>query len=345
MLGPRTGAAAPRTPCLPFNPPPPMLQFADIRAAANRLKGVAHRTPVLSSRTLNEMLGMQVLMKAENLQRMGAFKFRGGYNALNVLTDAQRARGVVTFSSGNHAQAIALAAQLHRCKATIVMPQDAPANKLAATRGYGAQVVTYDRYQQDRAAIAAQLVAEHDAVLVPPYDHLPVMAGQGTAALELIEDSGPLDALIVCAGGGGLLSGCAVAAKHLLPDIRVYGAEPERGNDMQRSLRSGAIVTIDVPRTICDGQQTQAVGQQPFEVIKALVTDVLTVPDRMVVDAMRFVFERLKVVLEPSGASALAALMLHHRQFAGQRVGVTLSGGNIGIERFVALMSGAEAVD
>ena len=322
-----------------------MLQFADIATAATRLKGVAHRTPVLTNKTLDALLGMQVFMKAENLQRMGAFKFRGGYNAVNVLSDSERARGVVAFSSGNHAQAVALAAQLHGCKATIVMPEDAPALKLAATRGYGAEVVLYDRYRQDRAQIATAIVTERQASLIPPFDHLPVMAGQGTTALELIEDTGPLDALIVCAGGGGLLSGCTVAAKHLVPGIRVYGAEPERGDDMQRSLRSGQIVSIDVPRTICDGQQTQAVGKHPFEVIQALVTDVLTVPDPVVVQAMRFAFERMKVVLEPSGANALAALMHHREQFKGQRVGVTLSGGNIGVDRFVAIMTGAEQVD
>jgi threonine dehydratase len=322
-----------------------MLPFADIRAAAARLHGVAHRTPVLTSRTLDAMLGMQVLMKAENLQRMGAFKFRGGYNAVNVLTDAERARGVVAFSSGNHAQAVALAAQLHGCAATIVMPGDAPASKIAATRGYGAEVVLYDRYKEDRAVIARRIGAERGSVLIPPFDHLPVMAGQGTAALELIEDAGPLDALIVCAGGGGFLSGCTVAAKHLLPAIEVYGAEPERGNDMQQSLRAGRIVHIDVPRTICDGQQTQAVGEHPFEVIRAHVKDVLTVGDPAVVDAMRFAFERMKVVLEPSGACALAALMVHAQRFRGRRVGVTLSGGNIGLDRFVALVSGAEKVD
>lgn len=322
-----------------------MLEFSQIQSAAGRLKGVAHRTPVLTSHTLDAMLGMQVFMKAENLQRMGAFKFRGGYNSVNVLSDAERERGVVAFSSGNHAQAVALAAQLHGCRATIVMPHDAPALKLAATRGYGAEVVLYDRYKEDRAAIAKALVEEHGAALIPPFDHLPVMAGQGTTALELIEDVGALDALIVCAGGGGLLSGCAVAAKHLLPNITVYGAEPERGNDMQQSLRRGEIVSIEVPRTICDGQQTQAVGVQPFEVIRAMVKDVLAVPDPVVVEAMRFVFERMKVVLEPSGACALAALMHHRDQFRGQRVGVTLSGGNIGIDRFVALITAAERVD
>ena len=322
-----------------------MLQFTAIQAAAARLRGVAHRTPVLTSRTLDAMLGAQIFMKAENLQRMGAFKFRGGYNAVSVLSEAERARGVVAFSSGNHAQAVALAARLHGCRATIVMPHDAPALKLAATRGYGAEVVLYDRYTEDRAAIAKALVEERGASLIPPYDHLPVMAGQGTAALELIEDADALDALIVCAGGGGFLSGCAVAAKHLLPAIRVYGAEPERGNDMQQSLAAGRIVTIGVPRTICDGQQTQSIGEHPFEVIRALVTGVLTAPDPAVVDAMRFAFERMKVVLEPSGACALATLMLNRERFAGQRVGITLSGGNIGLDRFAALVSGAEQVD
>ena len=322
-----------------------MLQFTDIQAAATRIKGVAHRTPVLTSTTLDALLGMRVFMKAEHLQRMGAFKFRGGYNAVNSLSDAERARGVVAFSSGNHAQAVALAAQLHGCRATIVMPVDAPLPKMAATRGYGAQVITYDRYTEDRSVIAARVAAETGALLIPPFDHLPVMAGQGTAALELIEDAGPLDSLIVCAGGGGFLSGCAVAAKHMLPGIAVFGAEPERGNDMQQSLRAGRIVSIDVPRTICDGQQTQAVGRHPFEVIQALVSDVLTVPDPAVVDAMRFAFERMKQVLEPSGACALAALMLHRERFRGQRVGVTLSGGNIDVARFMALMAGTERVD
>ncbi|HYF20154.1 MAG TPA: threo-3-hydroxy-L-aspartate ammonia-lyase [Ramlibacter sp.] len=322
-----------------------MLQFSDIEAAAARLRGVAHRTPVLTSTTLDGLLGCQVFLKAENLQRMGAFKFRGGYNAVNSLTDAERARGVVAFSSGNHAQAVALAARLHGCKATIVMPHDAPALKLAATRGYGAEVVIYDRYREDRAAIAAKLVEEQGANLIPPYDDLRVMAGQGTSALELVQDVGQVDALIVPTGGGGLLSGCAVAARHLLPQVQVYGAEPERGDDVRRSLHGGQIVKIDVPRTICDGQQTQFVGRHPFEVIQALVKDVLPVPDPVVVEAMRFAFERLKVVLEPSGACALAALMHHREQFRGRRVGVLLSGGNVGTDRFVALMTGAEKAD
>jgi threonine dehydratase len=322
-----------------------MLQFADVEAAARRLHGIAHRTPVLTSHTLDEQLGANVFMKAENFQRMGAFKFRGGFNSVNVLTDAERARGVVAFSSGNHAQAVALAAKLHGCKATIVMPHDAPALKLAATRGYGAEVVIYDRYKEDRAAIATKLVEEQGANLIPPFDDLRVMAGQGTAALELIQDAGQLDALLVCTGGGGFLSGCTIAAKQLSPNVKVYGVEPERGNDVQRSFREGKIVSIDVPRTICDGQQTQAVGRHTFEVIRALCTDILTVPDPVVVEAMRFAYERMKIVIEPSGACALAALMHHREMFKGMRVGVTLSGGNIGTDRFVALLTGAEKVD
>jgi len=315
-----------------------MLQFADIQAAALRIEGIAHRTPILTSRTLNAMLGCEVFLKAENFQRMGAFKFRGGYNAINALTEAERARGVFAFSSGNHAQAVALAARLHGCKATILMPADAPQMKLDATRGYGAEVITYDRYRQDRSALAKQLSEERNAVLIPPYDYLPVMAGQGTCGLEIAEEIADLDALIVCTGGGGFLSGCTVAAKAVQPTIKVFGAEPEAGNDVQRSLRSGQIVSIDVPKTICDGQQTQAVGTHPWEVISTMVSDVLTATDATVIDAMRFAFERMKLVLEPSGACALAALMENRASFAGQRVAVTLSGGNIDFDRFAALM-------
>lgn len=315
-----------------------MLQFTDIQAAALRLEGVAHRTPILTSQTLNAVLGCEVFMKAENFQRMGAFKFRGGYNAINALTDAERARGVFAFSSGNHAQAVALAARLHGCKATILMPADAPQMKLDATRGYGAEVITYDRYRQDRSALARQLSEERNAVLIPPYDYLPVMAGQGTCGLEIAEEIADLDALIVCTGGGGFLSGCTVAAKAVQPTIKVFGAEPEAGNDVQQSLRSGQIVSIDVPKTICDGQQTQAVGTHPWEVIRTMVSDILTAADATVIDAMRFAFERMKLVLEPSGACALAALMENRATFAGQRVAVTLSGGNIDFGRFSALL-------
>jgi threonine dehydratase len=320
-----------------------MLTFADIEAAAARLKGIAHRTPVITSRTLNELTGATVYLKAENFQRMGAFKFRGGYNAVSTLSDAQRARGVVAFSSGNHAQAVALAARLHGCAATIVMPKDAPASKLEATRGYGAEVITYDRYTEDRETVARTVVDDRGAALIPPFDYYPVMAGQGTTALELIEDvETPLDALIVCTGGGGFVSGCAVAAQHMTPGIQVFASEPERGNDIELSIREGRIVTIDVPRTICDGQQTTAPGKLTFEIMRERLAGVLTVPDPVVVQAMRFLFERLKLVVEPSGASALAALLHHRDRFAGKRVGVTLSGGNVSADRFAALMSGSE---
>ena len=317
-----------------------MLQFTDIQAAAARLAGVAHRTPILTSTTLNQRLGCEVFLKAENLQRMGAFKFRGGYNAINALSDAERARGVLAFSSGNHAQAVALAARLHGCKVTILMPSDAPQMKLDATRGYGAEVITYDRYKEDRNALSKQLCEERNAVMIPPYDYLPVMAGQGTCGLEIAQDVPNLDALIVCTGGGGFLSGSTVAAKALQPNIQVFGAEPEAGNDAQQSLRAGKIVSIAVPQTICDGQQTQSIGVHPFEVIRTQVTDILTTPDATVVEAMRFAFERMKIVLEPSGACALAALMHNRERFAGKRVAVTLSGGNIDLARFAALLAG-----
>jgi threo-3-hydroxy-L-aspartate ammonia-lyase len=323
-----------------------MLTFADIEAAAARLKDVAHRTPVVTSRTLDALVGARVYLKAENLQRMGAFKFRGGYNAVNVLTEAERARGVVAFSSGNHAQAVALAAKLHGCAATIVMPSDAPQSKLDATRGYGAEVITYDRYTESREAVAQTVVESRGAALVPPFDHYPVMAGQGTTAMELIQDvPEPLDALIVCTGGGGFVSGCVVAAQHMTPGIEVFASEPERGNDIELSIAAGKIVTIPVPRTICDGQQTQAPGKLTFEIMRERLAGVLTVPDPLVVQAMRFLFERLKLVVEPSGASALATLMHHRDRFKGQRVGVTLSGGNVSTDRFTALMSGAESAD
>ena len=316
-----------------------MLNFTDIQSAAARLKGVAHRTPILTSTTLNRMLGCEVFMKAENFQRMGAFKFRGGYNAINSLTDAERARGVLAFSSSNHAQAVALSAKLHGCKATILMPADAPPTKLNATREYGADVITYDRYTEDRDALAKRYAEERNAVLIPPYNYLPVMAGQGTCGLEIAEEIPNLDALIVCTGGGGFLSGSAIGAKGVQPNIKMYGAEPEAGNDVQQSLSTGQIVTIAVPKTICDGQQTQAVGALPFEVIREHVTDVLTASDVTVIEAMRFAFERMKIVLEPSGACALATLMTHHERFAGQRVAVTLSGGNIDLVGFIRLLT------
>lgn len=314
------------------------INYADIEAAAARLAGTAHRTPVATSRTVNERTGAQLFFKCENLQRMGAFKFRGAYNALSQFTPEQRCAGVVAFSSGNHAQAIALSARLLGIPATIVMPNDAPQMKVDATRGYGAEVQLYDRYKENREVIGRKLADERGMTLIPPFDHPHVMAGQGTAALELIEDAGPLDVLLVCVGGGGLISGCAVAAKHALPQCRVIGVEPEAGNDVQQSLRRGEIVHIDVPRTIADGAQTQAPGRFTFPVIRALVDDVLTVTDRHLVSTMRFFAERMKMVVEPTGCLAAAAVLEGLLDVRGQRVGIIISGGNVDVDRYAELL-------
>lgn len=311
----------------------------DIRVAAARLEGIAHRTPVLTSRTLNERVGASLFLKAECYQRAGAFKFRGAYNAVSSLTAAERARGVATFSSGNHAQAVALASALHGIPAVILMPEDAPSLKVEATRGYGAEIVMYDRYAQQRTALGEQLASDRGMTLIPPFDHWDVIAGQGTAALELFEDAAPLDMLVVCVGGGGLISGCATVAKAQDFPVEVIGVEPAAGDDVLQSLRAGRIIEIPTPRTIADGQQTTAPGPKTFAVIQDKVDDVVLVTDDEIVAAMRFLFERMNVVAEPSGASALAAIMAGHIDVAGKRVGVTLSGGNIGIDRFVELMS------
>ena len=318
------------------------ISFADVEAAASRLHGVAHRTPVMTSRTADQRTGARLFFKCENLQRMGAFKFRGAYNALARFAPEQKARGAIAFSSGNHAQAIALSARLLGMPSLIVMPQDAPPLKIAATRGYGAEVVLYDRYTQDREALGRQLAAERGMTLIPPYDHRDVMAGQGTAALELLHDVGALDVLLVCVGGGGLVSGCAVAAKHLQPSCRVIGVEPEAGNDVQQSLRRGEIVHIDVPKTIADGAQTQHAGQLTFPVIRALVDDVLTVSDAQLVRAMRFFMERMKLVVEPTGCLGAAAALEGVLSLLGKRVGVILSGGNIDAAGYARLLLEAD---
>jgi threo-3-hydroxy-L-aspartate ammonia-lyase len=311
----------------------------DVHAAAERLRGVAHRTPVLTSRTLDERCGGHVFLKAENLQRIGAFKFRGAYNAVASLSDEERGRGVATVSSGNHAQALALAARLTGARAVILMPDDAPAGKVAATEGHGAEVIRFDRYGQDREELLAALVAERGLVPVHPYDDERVMAGQGTVALELIEDAGPVDVLLVCVGGGGLVSGCATAAKGLLADVRVVGVEPEAGDDTRRSLAAGERVRIPVPRTIADGQQLPAPGELTFPVIRERVDAVELASDDEIVNAMRFLFERLKTVAEPSGACALAALLAGRvGDVRGLRVGVTISGGNVTAARFAELV-------
>ncbi|KPF60839.1 serine dehydratase [beta proteobacterium AAP51] len=321
----------------------------DIEAAAQRLQGVAHRTPVFTSRTADALTGAQVFFKCENFQRMGAFKFRGAYNALAQFTPEQRRAGVIAFSSGNHAQAIALSARLLGMPSVIVMPQDSPAAKLAATRGYqegqpGSSVVLYDRYTEDREAIGRRLAQERGMTLIPPYDHPHVMAGQGTAAWELLQDtaeSGPLDLLLVCVGGGGLISGCAVAAHHLNPGIEVIGVEPEAGNDTQQSLALGRVVHIDTPKTIADGAQTQHSGELTFPVIQRLVSRIVTVSDAQLVRAMHFCAERLKMVIEPTGGLGLAALLQGVVPARGKRVGVIVSGGNVDIARYAALLAGA----
>jgi threonine dehydratase len=317
-----------------------VLSLDQLRVAADRLDGVAHRTPILTSRRLDERLGAQVFLKAEHLQATGSFKIRGAFNAVASLDDATRRRGVVAFSSGNHAQAVARAAQLHGIAATIVMPEDAPAAKRAATSGYGADIVTYDRATGDREAIATGLAADLGRAVIPPFDHRDVIAGQSTLALELFDDVGELDTLVVCVGGGGLISGCALAAHHLSPRCEVIGVEPRAGNDVQRSLREGHIVSIPVPDTIADGQQTTSAGELTFEVIRRHVTDIVTVTDNEILDAMDHLFRYQRQVVEPSGASALAALLSGAVDVSGKRVGVTLSGGNIDPERFISLMTG-----
>ena len=316
------------------------ISYNDVAAAAQRLAGVAHRTPVMTSRTANELTGAELFFKCENFQRMGAFKFRGAYNALVQFTPEQRKGGVVAFSSGNHAQAIALSARLLGIPATIVMPQDAPAIKIEATRGYGAEVLLYDRYTEDREAISQQLSRERGMTLIPPYDHPHVMAGQGTAALELLQDIGRLDLLLVCVGGGGLISGCAVAAHHLRPACRVIGVEPEAGDDVQQSLRRGEIVHIEVPRTIADGAQTQHPGRYTFPVIQALVADVVTVSDDALKRTLRFFAARMKIVVEPTGCLGAAAAFEGAVEVRARRVGVILSGGNVDLARYATLLAG-----
>lgn len=303
--------------------------WEDVQAASERIAGVAHRTPVLTSTTLNEQLGAQVFLKAENYQRMGAFKFRGAYNAISQFTPEQLKGGVTAFSSGNHAQAIALSAKLLGTRATIIMPEDAPLNKLEATRGYGAEVVLYDRYKEDREDIGQRIASEQGGTIIPPFDHPDIIAGQGTAAKELIEDVGDLDIIIAPLGGGGLLGGTAIATHALSPNATVYGVEPEAGNDGQQSLQSGEIVTIPAPKTIADGAQTLALGNLTFPIIQEHVKEIVTASDDELLDTMRFLAYRLKVVVEPTGALGVAAVRNGSIDIAGKRVGIILSGGNV----------------
>jgi threonine dehydratase len=312
--------------------------YADVAAAAERLRGVAHRTPVLTARSLDAATGATVFLKAEHLQRTGAFKFRGGYHALHQLSREEKARGVVTYSSGNHAQAVALAGRLLGIPRTIVMPHDAPAVKLAATRGYGAEVVTYDPAEVTREALGAELAAERGLTLIPPYDHPHVVAGQGTAGDELFAQVDGLDLLLVCCGGGGLLSGCALAARHHAPGCRVVGVEPAAADDATRSFHTGTLHTVRRPDTIADGARTPFLGDVTFPLVRALVDDMVTVSDDDLVAAMRFVWTRMKQVVEPTGVLALAGLMSGAVEAAGQRVGVIVSGGNVDVARAARLM-------
>jgi len=320
----------------------PPVTLDAVRDAAARLKGVVHRTPVLRSRTLDALVGAEVFLKCENFQRMGAFKFRGAYNAVSRLTPEQLARGVAAYSSGNHAQAVALAARELGSSAVIVMPEDAPGSKRAATEGYGAEVVTYDRYTEDRVAVGEALAAERGLALIPPYEHPHVMAGQGTVALELLEQTGELDALIVPVGGGGLIAGSATAAKGLYPGIQVIGVEPEAGDDTRRSLEAGRRVSVPVPRTIADGQAVQTPGELTFSVNRRLVDGIALVSDEEIRDAMRFAFERLKIVVEPSGATPPAALLAGRAGPLPRRIGVIVSGGNVDADRFARLCGRAQ---
>ncbi|AJY10332.1 threo-3-hydroxy-L-aspartate ammonia-lyase [Burkholderia dolosa] len=318
---------------------PTLPTYDDVAAAATRLEGHAHRTPVMTSRTIDEALGAQLFFKCENLQRMGAFKFRGAFNALSRFDATQRRNGVVAFSSGNHAQAIALSARMLGIPATIVMPHDAPAAKVAATRGYGGTVVTYDRYTEDREQIGRDLAEKHGLTLIPPYDHADVIAGQGTAAKELFDEVGPLDAVFTPLGGGGLLSGTALATRALSPHAKLYGVEPEAGNDGQQSFRSGSIVHIDTPRTIADGAQTQHLGNLTFPILRRDVDDILTATDAELVDCMRYFATRMKIVVEPTGCLAFAAARRMKDELKGKRVGIVISGGNVDLQKFCELVS------
>ena len=328
-----------------MNPPATPPTYADVADAAHRLHGMAHRTPVLRSSTADGILGAHLFFKCENLQRTGSFKFRGAFNTLAQLSDEQRERGVLAFSAGNHAQAVALSARLLDMPAVIVMPEDAPATKMAATREYGAQVVTYNRYTENREAISQQIALERGPTLVPPFDHPHVIAGQGTAARELFEDVPDLDRLFVCVGGGGLLAGSLLAARELAPRCRVVGVEPELGNDGQQSLRTGHIVRIATPHTIADGAQTQALGELTFPIIREHAEDILTVSDEQLMQALRFFAERMKLVVEPTGALAFAGALAYAEADAGgkllhgERVGILISGGNVDLSRYARFLS------
>jgi threo-3-hydroxy-L-aspartate ammonia-lyase len=313
---------------------PTSVTFADVAAAAERLAGVANRTPVFSSRTADGRTGVHALFKCENFQRAGAFKFRGAYNALSLLPDVERRRGVLTFSSGNHAGALALAGKLLQVPVTVIMPDDAPPVKMAATRGYGAEVIQYDRSTITREELGERIAAERHLPIIPPYDHPDVVAGQGTAAAELFEETGPLDVLLVPCGGGGLLSGCAIAAKELAPGCRVIGVEPERADDATRSFHTGRLHTVRDPDTIADGARTPSLGKITFPLVQEYVDDMVTVTEDAIAEAMYFLWERMKIVVEPTGALGAAALFTTSAAPPGSRVGLILSGGNAALRHW-----------
>lgn len=308
--------------------------FADVESAAERLAGVAHRTPVMTSRTFDERVGATCFFKCENFQRIGAFKFRGAYNALSRLSDEEKMRGVVTFSSGNHAQAVALAGKLLGIRRVIVMPRTAPKVKLEATQGYGAEVVQHDPSETTRERVAQEIAERDGLVVIPPFDHPHIAAGQGTAAMELIEETGPLDLLLVCVGGGGLISGCSVAAKAMSPDCRVIGVEPEKGDDGVRSFKEKRLVVIDPPDTIADGARTPCLGPQvTLPTILAKVDDMVTVSDDSLIRTMFFIWERMKLVIEPTGALAAASLLEGVVNARHLRAGIIISGGNVDLRQ------------
>lgn len=316
------------------------LTYSDVESAARTLDGAAHRTPVLRSRRLDDLAGCELHLKAEHLQRVGAFKFRGAYFALSRIPVQDKASGVVAYSSGNHAQAVALAGRELGIPVTIVMPEDAPALKVAATKGYGARVVTYDRYTEDRVAIGAAVAAETGATVIPPYDHVDVIAGQGTAVKELIEDSPELDVVVTPLGGGGLLAGSILSARALAPQATVWGVEPEAGDDGRRSLEAGEVVRIETPRTIADGAQTLFLGDRTFPIIREHVAGIATLPDEALVEAMRVMAGTLKQVVEPTGVLALAGVLTGAVPVErGSRVGVVLSGGNVDLARYTELLA------
>lgn len=321
--------------------PVPPVSFQDILSASDTLEGVANATPVMTSRTLDNMAGARFFLKCENFQRTGAFKFRGAYNALSRLTDEERKRGVLTYSSGNHAQAIALSGQLLGIPTTIIMPEDAPQIKKQATRGYGASVVTYDKHTVAREDLAKQMMAETGMTLIPPYDHADVVAGQGTVGYELMQAVPDLDMLFVCCGGGGLLSGCAIAARSMKPECRVFGVEPEAGDDATRSFRTKTLQSVHNPDTIADGARTPYLGTLTFPLVLEYVDDMMTVPDAALIDAMRLCWERMKIIVEPTGTLALAGALSGQVDVTGARIGVVISGGNVDLGSALTLLDRA----